>query len=372
MEGSTPAALLSGARLGPYEVLASLGAGGMGEVFRARDTRLGRDVAVKVLPPSFASDPERQRRFELEARAVAALNHPNVLVVHDVGNHEGREYIVTELLEGESLREKLEGGRLPPRKAVEITIQVARGLSAAHEKGIVHRDLKPENVFLTRDGRAKVIDFGLARVEALTLDSEGETQTAAEEKTAPGALLGTITYMSPEQARGRPAGTRSDVFALGAVLYEMLAGRRPFLGATLADTISAILREDTPPIEMSSGTFPSTLDRVVRRCLEKEPAERFQTAGDVGFALEALTQMFDGTASGRSTWDAPAAAKSRSRGKAVSLGRGVVLVALGATAAVATRWLLAPPSAPRIVNYRALTGGANGEIAAFATDGERV
>jgi Tol biopolymer transport system component len=370
--GESTSALLPGDRLGPYEILGSLGVGGMGEVFRARDTRLGRDVAVKVLPPSFASDPERQRRFELEARAVAALDHPNVLVVHDVGAHDGREYIVTELLEGESLREKLEGGRIPPRKAVEIAIQVARGLSAAHEKGIVHRDLKPDNIFLTRDGRAKVIDFGLARVDALTLDSEGETQTAVDDKTAPGVLLGTVTYMSPEQARGRPAGVRSDVFALGAILYEMLAGRRPFSGATLADTLSAILREDPPPIESSSVAFPSTLDRVVRRCLEKEPAERFQTAGDVGFALEALTQMFDATGSDRATWGPPPAAKNRARGAALSWRSGVAFVALGAIGAVAARWLLAAPSAPRIVNYRALTGGANGEIVAFATDGERV
>jgi hypothetical protein len=344
----------------------------MGEVFRARDTRLGRDVAVKVLPASFASDAERLHRFEQEARAVAALDHPNVLVVHDVGGHEGQPWIVTELLDGESLRERLREGRLPPRKAVGIAIQVARGLSAAHEKGIVHRDLKPDNVFLTRDGRAKVLDFGLARIDPLSLDREGETQVGPKETTSPGVLLGTVAYMSPEQARGRPADARSDVFALGAVLYEMLAGKRPFAGATPADTLSAILREDPSPIDTGSGAVPSTLDRVVRRCLEKEPSERFQTARDVGFALEALAQPTDSTASGTAAWGALAEAPSRGRVTARSLARGVALVALGMAAAAGLRWLLAPPPVPRIVNYRPLTGGSLGYVTSFVTDGERV
>ena len=372
MDGSPPAPLSPGARLGPYEIAGSLGAGGMGEVFRAKDTRLHRDVAVKVLPVSFASDPERQRRFEQEARAVAALDHPNVLVVHDVGAHDSRPYIVTELLDGESLRDRLRAGRLPSRKAVEIAIQIARGLSAAHEKGIVHRDLKPENVFLTRDGRAKVLDFGLARVDTLSLDSEGETQAAPKQTTSPGVLLGTVAYMSPEQARGWPADARSDVFALGAVLYEMLAGKHPFAGATLVDTLSAILREDPPPIETASGAFPSTVDRVVRRCLEKEPSERFQTARDVGFALEALTQATDSTTSGTTAWSAPAEAPSRRRATTRSLLRAGALVALSVAATVATRGMLASPPAPRIVGYRPLTGGSTGAISAFATDGERV
>jgi Tol biopolymer transport system component len=255
---------------------------------------------------------------------------------------------------------------------VDIAIQVARGLSAAHEKGIVHRDLKPENVFLTRDGRAKVLDFGLARIDPLSLDREGETQAAPKETTSPGVLLGTVAYMSPEQARGRPADARSDVFALGAVLYEMLAGKRPFAGATPADTLSAILREDPPPVETGSAAVPSTLDRVVRRCLEKEPSERFQTARDVGFALEALSQATDSTASGTAAWGALAEASSRRRITARSLARGVALVALGAAAAVAGRWLLAPPPVPRIANYRPLTGQLAGSIWGLATDGERV
>ena len=372
MDESRSLPLSPGVRVGPYEILGSLGAGGMGEVFRARDTRLGRDVAVKVLPASFASDAERLHRFEQEARAVAALDHPNVLVVHDVGAHEGQPWIVTEILDGESLRERLREGRLPPRKAVEIAIQVARGLSAAHEKGIVHRDLKPDNVFLTRDGRAKVLDFGLARIDPLSLDRDGETQAAPKETTSPGMLLGTVAYMSPEQARGRPADARSDVFALGAVLYEMLAGKRPFAGATPADTLSAILREDPPPIETGSGAFPSTLDRVVRRCLEKEPSERFQTARDVGFALEALSQGSDSTASGTAAWGALAEVPSRGHVTVRSLARGAALVALGALGAAGLRWLLDPPPVPRVVNYRPLTGGSQGRIGAFATDGERV
>ena len=371
MDEPWPRSLSAGVRVGPYEILGSLGAGGMGEVFRARDTRLGRDVAVKVLPASFASDADRLHRFEQEARAVATLDHPNVLVVHDVGAYEGQPWIVTELLDGESLRERLREGRLPPRKAVEIAIQVARGLAAAHEKGIVHRDLKPDNVFLTRDGRAKVLDFGLARIDPLSLDREGETQAAPKEQTSPGMLLGTVAYMSPEQARGRPADARSDVFALGAVLYEMLAGKRPFAGATPADTLSAILREDPPLIETGSAAVPSTLDRVVRRCLEKEPSERFQTARDVGFALEALAQTTDSTASGTAGWGALGGAPAR-RFTARSLARGVALVALGVAAAAGLRWLLAPPPVPRIVNYRPLTGGSQGRIGAFATDGERV
>jgi WD40 repeat protein len=344
----------------------------MGEVFRARDTRLGRDVAVKVLPLSFASDPERQRRFEQESRAVAALDHPNVLVVHDVGAHESRPWIVTELLDGESLREKLREGRLPPRKAVDIAVQVARGLSAAHEKGIVHRDLKPDNVFVTRDGRAKVLDFGLARLDPLSLDREGETQAAPKETTSPGLLVGTIAYMSPEQARGRPADARSDVFALGAVLYEMLAGKRPFTGPTAADTLSAILREDPPPVQTGSGVVPPALDRVLRRCLEKEPSERFQTARDVGFALEALSQATDSTTSDTAFGGALSAGRGRRRVTSRSLLRGAALVAVGAAAMAGAHWLLAPTPAPRIVNYRPLTGGSQGRIGAYATDGERV
>ena len=278
--------LTTGARLGPYEIAAPIGSGGMGEVFRARDTRLGRDVALKVLPALFTADSERLRRFEQEARATATLNHPNILVVHDVGAHEGIPYVVSELLEGQTLREILERGPLPSRKAVDYGIQIASGLAAAHDKGIVHRDLKPENLLVTKDGRVKILDFGLAKlVEAASSESSRETIA----HTDPGMVVGTAGYMSPEQLRAEPVDARSDVFSLGAVLYEMFTGERAFKGKTAVDTISAILRED--PADFPSGVHAGSpaLERIVRRCLEKSVDERFQSARDIRFALEAMS-----------------------------------------------------------------------------------
>jgi serine/threonine protein kinase len=276
-----------GARLGPYEILAPLGAGGMGEVYRARDARLAREVAIKVLPAGFSSDPERLRRFEQEARAAGALNHPNILTVHDAGHHEGAPYVVSELLEGQTLRERAQGGALPVRKAVEIGVQIARGLAAAHEKGIVHRDLKPENVFVTREGLVKILDFGLARVVRAEGGESSQAPTFSQH-TEPGTVLGTVGYMSPEQVRGFPADHRADIFSLGAVLYEMLSGQRAFRGATAADTMTGILREDPEELSVTRPALPAALDRIVRHCLEKAPAERFQSARDVAFNLESL------------------------------------------------------------------------------------
>ena len=277
--------LQKGARLGAYEIRGPLGAGGMGEVYRAWDERLGREVALKVLPQSVAGDPERLHRFEQEARAAGALNHPNILAVYDAGSHESLPYIVSELLEGETLRERIRSGALTPRKAVEHAIQIAHGLAAAHQRGIVHRDLKPENVFVTRDGQVKILDFGLAKLrEASASDPEHETAT---QDTRPGVIMGTIPYMSPEQLRGLPANARSDIFALGSVLYEMLALRRPFTGETTAQIEAAILREEPPELPTTRG-IPTALDRIVRRCLEKKPEDRFETAQDVAFALEAV------------------------------------------------------------------------------------
>jgi serine/threonine protein kinase len=300
--------LRAGMRLGSYEIVAPIDAGGMGEVYRARDGRLEREVAVKVLPGDLPPH-DRVQRFEREAKAAGALNHPNVLTVHDVGTHEGAPYLVTELLSGRTLRDRLSVGPLPTRKAVEIAVQLARGLSAAHEKGIVHRDLKPANVFLTEDGRAKILDFGLAQLTEPAIGLETETRTVGERLTAAGTLLGTIAYMSPEQARQQAVDTRSDVFSLGAVLYEMLGGRRPFVGATPADTLSAILHKDPPPIETGDRSLPASLDRIVRRCLEKEPAERFQSARDIAFALEALSENSgsapDSAAPAERRWRAP-------------------------------------------------------------------
>jgi hypothetical protein len=289
--------LAAASRLGPYEVLAPLGAGGMGEVYRALDTRLGREVAIKVLPASFSQDSGRLRRFEQEARAAGLLNHPNIVAVYDVGTHEGSPYVVTELLEGETLRSCLGGDRLSPRKAIGHARQIAQGLAAAHEKGIVHRDLKPENVFVTRDGRVKILDFGLAKLtRAERGEAPGEAASTETAVTEPGVVLGTVGYMSPEQVRGWPADARSDIFALGAILYEMLSGRRAFQGASPADTTSAILKEDPPALSEASRDIPPGLEGVVRHCLEKNPEERFQSARDLAFGLDTLSGLSGATA----------------------------------------------------------------------------
>jgi serine/threonine-protein kinase len=278
--------LAPGTRLGPYEIVAPLGAGGMGEVYRAKDSRLGREVAVKVLPASFSNDPDRLRRFEQEARAAGILNHPNVTAVYDIGSIDGSPYVVTELLEGETLRSRLAGGPLAPRRAIDYALQIAHGLAAAHEKGIVHRDLKPENLFITKDGRVKILDFGLAK---LTKPDEAGPQTSLPTETAgtePGVVMGTLGYMSPEQVRGKPADTRSDIFAFGAILYEMLSGKRAFHGDSAADTMSAILREEPAELSSTNQQISSALDRVVRHCLEKSPEQRFQSARDTAYALD--------------------------------------------------------------------------------------
>jgi serine/threonine protein kinase/tetratricopeptide (TPR) repeat protein len=282
--------LSAGTRLGPYEIVAPLGAGGMGEVYRARDTRLSRDVAVKVVHPGLASDPDRLARFEKEARAAAQLDHPNILVVHDVGTHEGSPFIVSELLQGESLREKL-GSPLPPKKAVDYAVQIAHGLAAAHEKGIVHRDVKPENVFVTKDGHVKILDFGVAKLLPSFEASGVDTETPTASATQPGTAVGTVAYMSPEQIRGLPVDARSDLFSLGVVLYEMLSGKRPFQRETAAEIMTAILREEPPDLSETNRSVPAALENVVRHCLEKEPESRFQSARDVVFALEALPEV---------------------------------------------------------------------------------
>jgi Serine/threonine protein kinase len=258
----------------------------MGEVYRARDTRLARDVAVKVLPESLAADAAALSRFEREAKAVAALSHPNILAIHDFGAGEGLTYAVTELLEGETLRSRLARERLAETRIVAIGVALAEGLSAAHSKGIVHRDLKPENVFLTADGRVKILDFGLARQEAIGPDNRETTAPTVESPTEPGTVLGTVGYMSPEQVRGAPAGARSDIFSLGCVLYEMAAGARPFVGATAAETLAAILRDPPAPARERDRGISTSLERVITRCLEKSPEERFQTASDLAFALK--------------------------------------------------------------------------------------
>ena len=347
-----------GTRFGPYEVLSAAGAGGMGEVYRARDTRLGREVAVKILPEAFASDAGRLRRFEQEVQVLSALNHPNILGVYDVGEADGMHYFVSELLEGEDLRQRLAAGALTLRKAVEFAIQIAHGLAAAHEKGIIHRDLKPENVFVTKDGRVKLLDFGLAKPSAVaTAAGNNPTMTMGSEA---GTVLGTVGYMSPEQVRGKAADQRSDLFSFGVVLYEMIAGKRAFTGESSVEVMNAILKSDPPELTSSDRNVPAALDRVIRRCLEKNPEERFQSARDVAFALDAV-----GGTSSASGAVAPVIAAKRSRWM---LAVGVAVLAL-----VAALGYWALTKRPPQVEYRQLTfeSGYAGP-ARFSRDGSTI
>jgi serine/threonine protein kinase len=282
-------ALNSGTKLGPYEIVSPLGAGGMGEVYRARDPRLKREVAIKVLPQAFSLDVDRLRRFEQEALATAALNHPNILAVFDIGTSEGSPYVVSELLEGETLRERLRSGSIAVRKALECALQIAHGLAAAHEKGIVHRDLKPDNLFLTNDGRVKILDFGLAK---LTQPDFGDhTSPTMTHATEAGVVMGTAGYMSPEQVRGSTVDARSDIFSFGVILYEMLSGKRAFHRDTAADTMSAILKEDPPELSETNRNVSPALERILQHCLEKNPEQRFHSARDLAFDLDSLSSQ---------------------------------------------------------------------------------
>jgi hypothetical protein len=324
--------LAAGSRLGPFEIESALGAGGMGEVYRAHDTRLNRSVAVKVLPASVASDADRRLRFEREAQAVAALSHPNVLAIFDYGVDNGVAFAVTELLDGESLRDRLSAGPIPSRKAIDYAVQIARGLAAAHEKQLIHRDLKPENVFLLKDGQVKILDFGLAR--SIEAQGSGASETVAA-LTDPGTVMGTVGYMAPEQVRGGAIDPRTDLFAFGAVLYEMLIGIRAFRRETAAETMTAILREEPPQMTATRADIPGALDRIVHHCLEKNPAERFQTARDVAFALENLSGSGQAVATSSTI-----PAQSESRGPRRALALAGAAVALAAVTFVAG-WLAA-------------------------------
>jgi Tol biopolymer transport system component len=353
--------LAAGTRLGPYEIVALLGAGGMGEVYRARDTRLGRVAALKVLPAEIAADRERLARFESEARAASALNHPNIVTIYDVGQEGGTAWISMELVEGSTLREILVEGPLPARRAVALAAQLADGLARAHEAGIVHRDFKPENIVVTKLGRAKILDFGLARFADSGAAALSQAPTAAE-RTRPGTVMGTVGYMSPEQVHGLTADHRTDIFALGAVLYEMVAGRRAFAGKLPADVMMAILREDPPDLPPSASPG---LARIVKRCLEKNPEERFQSARDLAFALESL--------SGDS--GAGSAATSAPRRSRPWIGLTAVI---GAAAAFALAWFLRPvltagAGAPSFSRAVRLAGGAGRQFGAvLSPDGKWV
>lgn len=274
--------------IGQYRVLSKIGEGGMGEVYRARDTRLNREVAIKLLTASFAQDADRLRRFEQEARATSALSHPNILTIYDIGTHEGAPYIVAELLDGEELREQLNAGPLPVRKAIDYALQIVRGLAAAHENGIVHRDLKPENLFVTKDGRVKILDFGLAKLKPQRNEPVSSEVATRRQITHPGTVIGTIGYMSPEQVRGQDADHRADIFSFGSILYEMLTGKRAFQAESMAETMAAIVKEEPPDLIEANGKVSPQLERLVRRCLDKRPEQRFQSASDIGFAIEAI------------------------------------------------------------------------------------
>jgi TolB-like protein/tetratricopeptide (TPR) repeat protein len=315
--------LSAGTRLGPYEILSPLGAGGMGEVYRARDSKLKRDVAVKVLPQSLSADPDALARFEREALAVAALSHPNILSIFDFGSHEGTAYAVMELLEGETLRGKLDSGPIPQKLAMDYALQVAKGLSAAHERGIVHRDLKPENLFVSKDNHVKILDFGLAKKVGTAMPGEETSAPTVSGHTEPGVVMGTVGYMSPEQVRGLPLDDRSDIFSLGAILYELLSGKRPFSRPTAADTMSAIMKEEPPELTESGRNISPALDHIVKHCLEKDRDNRFQSTKDVAFALsEQLSSGVVGGASGVQVAEPPAR-----KSKAVIVVVAVVVLA---------------------------------------------
>src|SRR6266851_7469168 len=279
--------LSPGTRLGPYEIVSAVGAGGMGEVYRARDTRLDRTVAIKVLPQHLADTPEARQRFEREARAVSALNHPHICTLHDVGSQDGTEFLVMEYLEGETLAARLEKGPLPLEQVLKLGIEIADALDKAHRQGIIHRDLKPDNIMLTKSG-AKLLDFGLAK--AAVAPASVATLTAAVTRTTPvtqqGTIVGTFQYMSPEQVEGKEVDARSDIFSFGAVLYEMVTGRRAFQGKSQLSVASAVLEKDPKPISTLQPLTPPPLDRAIRVCLAKNPEDRWQTVRDLELELK--------------------------------------------------------------------------------------
>jgi serine/threonine protein kinase/Tol biopolymer transport system component len=354
--------LSAGAKLDGYEILGLLGAGGMGEVYRARDSHLQRDVAIKILASFTSADADLLRRFQQEAQAAAALNHPNILAVFQFGSFQGAPYLVSELLEGSTLRELLKTGPLPIRKSIDYGVQIARGLAAAHEKGIVHRDLKPENLFVTRDGRVKILDFGLARVTRHEAAPDGSDATLTN-ATDPGTVMGTVGYMAPEQVRGQAADHRADIFAFGAILYEMLTGTRTFRKPTSAETMTAILNEDPPLISQVLPKVPPGMQRVVHRCLEKNPEQRFHSAHDLAFALDALS---DSTLSSSLAGD-PTQKKKSNLPMVIA---GALLAAIAGTSFL-VYFFTRPASRPAVSNYVQLTHDGQPKQL-IATDGSRL
>jgi eukaryotic-like serine/threonine-protein kinase len=369
--------------LAHYTIISKIGAGGMGEVYRARDTKLGRDVAIKVLPAAFSENSERLRRFEQEAQAAGALNHPNILSIYHIGTHGGAPYIVSELLEGETLRERIAGAMLPQRKAIDYALQIAKGLAAAHEKGIVHRDIKPDNVFITDDGRVKILDFGLAKLTAAVDGVTPQTEVPTRKvNTDPGTVMGTMGYMSPEQLKGQPVDHRSDIFSFGAILYEMLSGKRAFRGDSMAETMSAILREDPPDLSETNKTVSPALERVVRHCLEKNPSERFHSARDLAFAIESLSSS--ATISGQTatmstiTENRPALGLSRWLGNVRFAWIVAAVFLLALVTALVLLYFRQPSSPSQITRFSiplpkgTNTGGESAPVISLSPDGHRL
>jgi hypothetical protein len=338
--------LATGARLGPYEILSPLGRGGMGEVYRATDTRLGRDVAVKVIRSDTEVDDSQLARFEDETRAIAALNHPNILALHDIGNANGVVYAVMELLDGETLRTRLARGRLPVAKTIDFAIQIARGLAAAHERGFIHRDLKPDNLFITQDGRVKILDFGLAHQEA-PASADAETQ-ATRFTTGRGIVVGTPGYIAPEQMFGAPATTRSDLFAFGVVVHEMLTGSHPFSRGSVTDTAAAIARDDAPPLGPAVAGLPTGVAKIIERCLEKQAADRPGSARDLALYLQAIGATPDQTST----------AHSIDRAEARRLRLKVLAIACGLLAIFS----VAPWIIVRAMSSRAVTAAIDADL----------
>jgi serine/threonine protein kinase/Tol biopolymer transport system component len=367
--------IATGTRLGRYEIRSQLGAGGMGEVYLARDPKINRDVAIKVLPAAFSSDAERLRRFEQESQAAGALNHPNILSIYDVDTNDGAPYVVSELLEGETLRGQLHGTALTVRKSIDYALQIASGLAAAHEKGIVHRDLKPENLFVTKDGRVKILDFGLAKLIEPRDESEVRTDLPTRKlNTDPGTAVGTVGYMSPEQVRGQSVDHRSDIFSLGVVLYEMLSGKRAFRGDSAIETLNAILKEEPPELSESNSQINPALERVVMHCLEKSPERRFQSARDVAFVLEALSGL---SSSRTMTAALPPTAMPRNRGRVAWIVAGACLLGLLAALPFVIAYLRRTPVDERVLKLSVLppenaTVAGAGTGFALSPDGRRL
>ena len=357
--------LASGTRLSQYEILSPLGAGSMGEVYRARDTRLEREVAIKILPELVSSDPQRLHRFEVEAKAAAALNHPNILAVYQMGTYAGVPYLVSELLEGKTLGETVRRGPLPLAKVIDYGVQLARGLAAAHQKGIVHRDLKPDNVFVTTDGRIKILDFGLAKV----IQPKDSVMNLAPTVTMQGVAMGTVGYMSPEQVRGFATDHRTDIFAFGAILYEMVMGTRLFDRPTSADTISAILNEEPAPLSVLAPETPVALQRLVLRCLEKDADQRFQSASDLAFALEALSSSAISAPTGAHPIKQDGPKKDETRRPKTAFAVAALVIAVGAV--VLVYFWMQPASVPNVSKYVQLTHDGQPK-SLIGTDGSRL